>query len=189
MNDLAAILRKIDQANRDDPNDFEGAPLALVQGRLAHGWVVRLDADASIALQVAARAHHLRRWALPRAEFPAGRDGYLRWRQEQKQAQVDALAELLDGADVVNRASVIIKKTGLATDPDVQTYEDAVCLTFIETQFLSTADKLGDDKKMVEVLAKTLRKMTPAGHAAAATIPVNDRAAEIIRQARESLST
>ena len=72
--------------------------------------------------------------------------------------------------------------------PEVQVFEDAVCLTFIETQFLDTADKLGDEQKMVDVVAKTLKKMSPAGHAAAATIPLDGRAAEIVRRATEQLS-
>jgi hypothetical protein len=189
VTDLAPILDTIDRANSADPNDFEGDPLALVQGRLAHGWVSQLKPDASAALQIAARAHHLRRWALPRAEFPEGRDGYLRWRREQKQAQADALTALLADAALdpatVERSCVILQKRGLGSDPEVQTYEDAVCLTFIETQFLSTADKLGDDNKMVEVVAKTLRKMTPAGHAAAETIALDERSADIIRRASE----
>lgn len=189
MTDLAKILDTIDGANRDDPNDFEGEPLALVQGRLAHGWVSQLEPDASAALQIAARAHHLRRWALSRSGFPEGRDGYLRWRREQKQAQADALTALLADAAVdqtaVERACIIMQKRGLGSDSEVRTYEDAVCLTFIETQFLSTADKLGDDNKMVEVVTKTLRKMTPAGHVAAASIAVDKRSADIIRRARE----
>ncbi len=33
---------------------------------------------------IAARAHHLRRFALPRRPYPEGRPGYLRWRRDQK---------------------------------------------------------------------------------------------------------
>ncbi|MEZ5165327.1 MAG: DUF4202 family protein [Acidimicrobiales bacterium] len=73
-----------------------------------------------------------------------------------------------------------MQKIGLATDPEVQTFEDAVSLTFVETQFTSTADKIADDTRMVEVVAKTLRKMTPAGQAAAASIEPDDRSAGIV---------
>ena len=37
-------------------------------------------------LLLAARAHHLRRWELPRDSYPVGRAGYLRWRRDQKAA-------------------------------------------------------------------------------------------------------
>lgn len=188
---LARALDRIDQANADDPNQFEGEPLALTQGRRAHEWVLRLAPDAGAELQVAARAHHLRRWELPRADFPDGRDGYLRWRREQKKAHAELLSVLLVADDVFPvhrlRAVDIVQKKGLGSDQEVQIFEDAVCLTFIETQFVTTTDKLADDDKMVEVVAKTLRKMSPAGIEAAGTIPVDTRTARIIRRAAAGL--
>lgn len=192
MTALDDLLAAIDDDNADDPNRFDGRPLAQVQGQMADSWVTRLDQNAPDALRIAARAHHLRRWALPRSDYPTGRDGYLRWRREQKKAHAERLAVILDGkgADptTVERAASIVQKRGLGSDPDVQTFEDAVCLTFIETQFLETADKLGDDDKMVDVVAKTLRKMSPAGHAAAGTIALDERSAAIIRRATEQVA-
>ena len=75
-------------------------PLALAQGRLAEAWVARLDPEASDALRLAARAHHLRRWALPRSDYPEGRAGYLRWRRAQRERHARDLAAILDGAGV-----------------------------------------------------------------------------------------
>lgn len=185
MTALADLLAAIDADNADDPNTFDGRPLAQAQGQMADTWVTRLDPAATDALRVAARAHHLRRWELPRADYPEGRDGYLRWRRDQKKAHAARLSTILAGADpaLIERAAAIVQKKGLGSDPEVQLFEDAVCLTFIETQFLDTADKLGDDQKMVDVVAKTLRKMSPAGHAAAASIALDDRSADLLRQA------
>lgn len=188
---LARAIDAVDALNADDPNDHDGEPLALAQGRRAHEWVVTLEPGASPALQIAARAHHLRRWAIPRADYPAGRNGYLRWRRDQKSAHAAQLTELLDGlgvdAAVTARSAEIVQKRGLGRDPEVQTFEDAVCLTFVETQFRSTADRIGDDDKMVEVVAKTLRKMSARGIEAAGTIPLDPRSAEIVRRAAEQL--
>ncbi|MDW3217332.1 MAG: DUF4202 domain-containing protein [Acidimicrobiales bacterium] len=185
MTALADLLAAIDADNADDPNTFDGRPLAQAQGQMADAWVTRLDPAAADALRVAARAHHLRRWEMPRSDYPEGRDGYLRWRRDQKKAHAARLGTLLAGADaaLVERAAAIVQKRGLGSDPEVQVFEDAVCLTFIETQFLATADKLGDDQKMVDVVAKTLRKMSPSGHAAAATIALDDRSADLLRRA------
>ena len=36
---------------------------------------------------------------------------------------------------MVERAGVIVQKPGLGTDPEVQSFEDAVCLAFLETQY------------------------------------------------------
>src|SRR4029453_2016841 len=136
--------------NSADPNEHDGEPLALAQGRLAEGWVIRLDPGASSALRLAARAHHLRRWVVPRASYPDGRAGYLRWRRDQKQRHAEEVRTLLEQAGVdpvvVERAAGIVAKVGLGSDPEVQVFEDAVCLTFLETQLGETADRLDADR-------------------------------------------
>jgi hypothetical protein len=176
----------IDAANAADPNEHDGEPLALLQGRLAEGWVVRLDPDASAALRLAARAHHLRRWVVPRASYPDGRAGYLRWRRDQKQRHAAELRELLEGAGVdsaiVERAAAIVAKVGLGRDPEVQVFEDAVCLTFLETQLGETADRLDVDH-MTSVIAKTLTKMSEPGKAAALTIELDQRGRDLLARA------
>ena len=142
-------------------------PLALTQGRRAEAWVARLDPEASDALRLAARAHHLRRWALPRSDYPPGRAGYLRWRRAQRERHARDLAAILDDAGVDGsvsvRASQIVAKQGLGSDPEVQTFEDAVSLTFLETELHSVLDRLDDDTKAADIVAKTLAKMSPAG--------------------------
>jgi hypothetical protein len=176
----------IDAANADDPNLLDGEPLARVQGRLAWKWVTALDPDASDALLLAARAHHLRRWVVPRASYPDGRPGYLRWRRDQKARHATELGELLRSAGVadpvVERATAIVAKVGLGSDPDVQTFEDSVCLTFLQTQFRPTAERLDEDH-MVEVVAKTLAKMSDAGRRAALAIELDERDAAIVARA------
>ena len=78
--------------------------------------------------------------------------------------------------------SAIVAKRGLATDPRVQTHEDALCLVFLQTQFEELADKLGDDH-MAEVLAKTLAKMSPAGRRIAQDLDLSARAAALLEAA------
>ena len=176
----------IDAANAADPNEHDGEPLALLQGRLAEGWAARLDPDASEALRLAARAHHLRRWVVPRDSYPDGRAGYLRWRRDQKQRHAEELRELLEqvGLDpvIVARAAAIVAKVGLGSDPEVQVFEDAVCLTFLETQLGETADRLDADR-MTTVIAKTLTKMSEPGKAAALTIDLDERGRDLLARA------
>ncbi len=185
---ITRAIELIDSANADDPNDRDGEPLAQAQGRIAHSWVLALDPAASEALQLAARAHHLRRWVVPRSSYPDGRPGYLRWRRDQKTRHAAELGEILRSAGVapavVDRATEIVAKVGLGSDPEVQTFEDAVCLTFVQTQFGTTADRLDEDK-MVSVVAKTLAKMSDAGRAAALTIELDERDAAIVASALE----
>lgn len=189
-----AALEAIDAANAGDPEtvviDGEALPKELTHARLMCSWVLRLDPGASHEQLLAARAHHLRRWELPRADFPEGRSGYLRWRTEQKKRHAALVGDLLRDVgyddEFVDRVGSIVRKQGLSTDPAVQTHEDALCLVFLDTQFGSLADQLGDDK-MVEVLAKTMRKMSPVGLAATAALELDDDALALIGRAAASL--
>lgn len=183
-------MAAIDAANADDPHtieiDGQSRPKEQAHAELMTEWVQRLDPDADDAQLVAARAHHLRRWALPRSEYPEGRAGYLRWRTAQAKRHATEVADIVTagGYDDAFAADVsaIVAKRGLATDPRVQTHEDALCLVFLETQFEALADKLGDDH-MVEVLAKTLAKMSPAGRRVAQDLDLGDRAAALLEAA------
>ncbi|WP_419848322.1 DUF4202 domain-containing protein [Candidatus Poriferisocius sp.] len=187
---LRAALAAIDQANADDPHTIVVGstvrPKEQAHAEMMTEWVQRLDPDADDAQQVAARAHHLRRWALPRTDYPEGRAGYLHWRTAQAKRHAADVVDIvtLVGYDDAFAADVsaIVAKRGLATDPRVQTHEDALCLVFLETQFDELADKLGDDH-MAEVLAKTLAKMSPAARRIAQDLELSPRAAALLEAA------
>jgi hypothetical protein len=177
---FAAAIGAIDAANAADPTRImvrgTDEPLALIHGRLAAEWVLALHADAPDEWVIAARAHHLRRWELPRGEYPDGKAGYLRWRRDQKQRHAVDVAALLAAAgyddDEIGRVQALVRRDGLMTgDPGAQAVEDAACLVFIETQLADIADRLDHDH-IVDVIRKTARKMSPEALAAAATIPL-----------------
>lgn len=185
-----AAVAAIDAANADDPNsvvvDGVERPKEQAHAELMTEWVRRLDPEATDEQLLAARAHHLRRWALPRAEYPEGRAGYLRWRTELSKRHAAEVGEILaahgyDGASV-ERVQQIIRKQGLATDPAVQVHEDALCLVFLDTQLDPTIDRLGRDK-VVDVVAKTVRKMSPAGIAAAGTLALSELGSGVVSDA------
>jgi hypothetical protein len=178
---FARAIAAIDAANADDPNSIEvrGAarPKELAHAELMTEWVQRLDPAADEAQLLAARAHHLRRWSLPRTDYPDGRAGYLRWRTALRKQHAAEVAELLADvgydAGTVERVRAIVNKEGLGRDPVVQTHEDALCLVFLETQLAGTVDRLGDDK-MLDVIRKTAAKMSPAALELIADLPLRD---------------
>lgn len=186
----------IDSANSRDPRDHDGEPLALAQGRMAEEWVMRLAPQASDALRLAARAHHLRRWELPRSDYPTGRAGYLRWRRAQQQRHARDLAAIAEDAglddSVSVRAAEIVSKKGLGSDPEVQTFEDAVSLTFLATELEPVIARLADDDKAASIVAKTLAKMSGAGReqaqALAASGQFADHSRRILAEALASLA-
>lgn len=183
---LAEACHLIDQANAADPNRQDGRPLALVHGELASQWVERLDEAPSDELRIAARAHHLRRWELARADYPDGRAGYLRWRRDNKQLQADAATEIAHNAGypqaTADRITALLLRKGLGSDAETQTLEDAACLAFIETQFDSMLTKLGHEH-MVRVVTRTMQKMSPAAIALASDIPLSAGAAAVLGDA------
>lgn len=187
---LRAAEAAIDAANADDPNSVtvrgSTEPLALVHGRLAAGWVRRLAPDAPDTVVLAARAHHLRRWEVPRSSYPEGRAGYLRWRRDQKRRHADDVEGLLRATghddDAIARVQALIRRERLGTDPETQLVEDAACLVFIETQLAEVADRFDRDH-LLEVIRKTARKMSPTALAAVATIDLGETERELLAAA------
>ena len=181
----------IDAANAADPNRVvvrgEELPLALAHGRLASEWVLDLVPHADDALLLAARAHHLRRWELPRSDYPEGRAGYLRWRRDQKQRHATDVAALLTAAGyddaVIARVQALVRRDDLVRgDTGAQAVEDAACLVFIETQLSAVAPRFERDH-LLAVIRKTAAKMSPAGLAAVARLPLDADARRLLADA------
>jgi hypothetical protein len=187
---LAAAFAAIDAANAGDPHtivvDGVERPKEQAHAELMTQWVRRLDPDASEAQFLAARAHHLRRWSLPRDSYPEGRAGYLRWRTTLKRQHATEVAEILErvGYDraTIERVQAIVRKEGLARDPDVQVHEDALCLVFLQTQLVEVAEQLGEDKA-IDVLRKTARKMSARGLDAAGALDLAPAARQLLERA------
>ncbi|MBM3739536.1 MAG: DUF4202 domain-containing protein [Acidobacteria bacterium] len=187
-------INAIDARNQGDPNRLlvggVERPKEQAHAEMVFDWVRRLRPDASEALLLAARAHHVRRWVIPRSQFPEGRVGYLNWRNALKEVHAAELREAMStagyGDPEIARAGFIVRKRDLTRDPDSATLEDAVCLVFVETQLHEVAAKL-DRAKMIDVLRKTMRKMTPQGlaHAMRLDVPPADR--QLLAEAAEGL--
>jgi hypothetical protein len=174
-------IRRIDAANAGDPQGQ-----AILYAMRMTGWLDRLDPNASAALRLAARAQHVRRWEVPRSSYPMTRPGYLRWRADLGRFHAEVAGEILRsvGYDnpLVERVQSLLRKENLKADAETQTLEDVICLVFLENYFADFArDK--DEQKLVEILRKTWRKMSPRGHAAAMTIPLPADAAALVKKA------
>lgn len=193
---LEQALAAIDAANAEDPHTLdvggEVRPKELAHAELMTAWIERLVEVPSDAQRLAARAHHLRRWVSPRDSYPDGRAGYLAWRRDQGVRQADEVAAILAdcGYDeaTVARVQTIIRKQGLRADPEVQAHEDALCLVFLQTQLLDLAADLGPEKA-VDVLAKTLKKMTPRGRSEAQEVELPPDGRSVLEQALASVGS
>ncbi|MFN8019380.1 MAG: DUF4202 domain-containing protein [Acidimicrobiales bacterium] len=183
----ASAVAAIDAANAEDPNvvvvDGVARPKELLHAEVVERWVRTLDPSATDLQLLAARAHHLRRWVVPRSDYPAGRAGYLRWRTDHKARQADEVATIVRSAgygpeDVARVAALVGKRTPKG-DAAGQVHEDALCLAFVELQFDDVVAQLGHDHA-VSVVRKTLRKMSPDAIARAAAMPLSPASAAVL---------
>lgn len=177
---LQRLLDQIDRLNQQDPGtdiiDGTPAPHELAYARRITGWVMRLVPDASEWLRIAARGQHVRRWTIPREQYPRTRAGYLKWREALKTFHAETVAGLMreagyDETGVAQVRSLILKKRP-ADDPEMQALEDALCLVFLETQLAPTRAKVSEET-MRGVLQKTWKKMSAQGRQEALALPLD----------------
>ena len=186
-----AAIAAIDAANEDDPFTLEYAgetrPKEQLHAELMTEWVQRLRPDADEALLLAARAHHVKRWLIPRSEFPSGRRPYLRWRQALHAVHAALAASLLEPlgysrADLQRIEDLIAKRPDRAQDADAQALEDALSLVFFQTQLDATLPGL-DEAQARRVLGRTWRKMSADGRDAVRGLPLSNAGRAAIRAA------
>src|SRR4051812_45681370 len=178
---FARALALIDAANAPDPHGKE-----LLYSQRMTAWLDRLAPDASESLKLAARAQHLRRWQIPRADFPMDRIGYLKWRTTLYKFHADEAAALLRQAgydeDDIARTATLIRKEKIKADPEAQILEDVICLVFLENYFADFAAG-HDEEKVVSILRKTWRKMSDRGHELALTLSIPADARKLVERA------
>lgn len=183
-------MAAIDAVNARDPTAIEAEgellPRALVYGKRMSAVLDRFMPKAPEVLLIAARAQHIERWVSPRATYPEGRMGYLKWRKDLQQHHAMRCGELMRGEgyreDDIEKVGALLRKERLKYDPLTQTLEDVVCLVFLQyeaPEFIA----LHDDDKVRDILAKTARKMSPLGLIEAGKLSLDDRLAKLLTEA------
>lgn len=185
-----AAIDAIDAANADDPNrtavDGREVAAEIVYGQRMTAALERLYPDASELLRLAARGQHIRRWTVPRQDYPEGRAGYLKWRSDLKDFHADTVAAILAdcgyGPEEIARTRSLTRKERLKRDAETQALEDAACMVFLEHHFVDFAAK-HDEARLIDIVAKTWRKMSPRAHAAALALDLPPETETIVSKA------
>jgi hypothetical protein len=163
-------------------------PRELLFAQCVYEWVNKLNPDASEPLLLAARTHTLCRWEVPRSEFEMNKPGYRKWRDACATHHAEVAEKLLKGQGyedaIISQVLGLILKKNWPVDLQAQTLEDADCLAFLEMKLADYVDEW-EPEKAVNILRKTLRKMTPQAHELAATIDLDPRAAELLQKAMQ----
>ena len=175
--DLA--MARFDAANAEDPHhetaDGRERPKELLYAERMSAMLARYAAEASEALQLAARCQHIQRWKMPRTDYPMDRIGYLQWRKKANQFHARLAGEILREAGydeaMIARVAALLKKEALKSDADVQTLEDVVDLVFLESYLVGFVAAHGEyeQERFLDILRKTAKKMSARGRAAALT--------------------
>jgi hypothetical protein len=171
--DLSCFKRaasQFDSAHREDPETVMAHGSVIPRACLYHQrldyWVVHLDENASEPLRLAVHCQHLRRWMIPRSDYPEGRTGYRSWRRALSDFHVqEANSILLDaGYDdtTISRVRDFLTKKNLQRDPEMQLFEDAICLVFFETELADFSGK-HDRDRLIRILRKIWMKMSENG--------------------------
>jgi hypothetical protein len=185
-----AAIQAFDEANRQDPNvewiDGKPYPREWWYAQELTRWVGRLRPEASEALLLAARCQHIERWKIPRDSYPMDRMGYLSWRKALAKFHARRTGEILQGVgypeDLVRRVQELNLKQDIKHDPETQTLEDALCLTFLQRQFRDFARKT-DEEKMVGIIRKTWKKMSPQAREIALQLDFDSSSRALVQQA------
>lgn len=188
--DLQKILQKIDDINSKDPNveqfGTETYPKEILYSQRMTEILHEFVTSPSIPLQVAARGQHVQRWAIPRSDYSMDKKGYMKWRTVLKTYHAELLAELLenDGAEqsVIDQVKLLISKRKLKTDQESKTLEDVICLVFLKYYFTDFAKK-HDDEKIIDIVRKTLAKMTEDGQDAALKLSLGETELSLVKKA------
>lgn len=81
---LTQVINQIDQINSHDPNqelvNGQKVPKELVYSQRMTKKLMEFAESPPELLQIAARGQHVKRWSIPRDEYPQDRKGYLKWR-------------------------------------------------------------------------------------------------------------
>ena len=170
-------MLRFDAAHSEDPiteniDGFEH-PKELLYARRMTIWLEKLAPYASEPLRLAARCQHIRRWSIPRTEYPMDRRGYLRWRTALAALHAETAGQILSDVgydrETIEKVQVLLRKERMKLDPEVQLLEDVVCLVFLENYFAEFAAQ-HDVEKLVRIVRKTWQKMSPRGREVARTL-------------------
>ena len=174
-------IKKFDEYNSADPNGKE-----LLYARRMSERLEQFKPDSPEYLRLAVHCQHIGRWKIPRNTFADGKKGYIAWRNKLKDFHAETASAIL--ADVgydqgtIDRVKDLLEKKDLRSNPDTQLLEDVVCMVFIEFYLEEFASR-HDEAKVIDILAKTLKKMSNAAIDVATGFELSSRMKELLTRA------
>jgi hypothetical protein len=185
---LIDAAHSLDPKKVTPPNTQDEIPYELLYANKMTKYLSLRSPSASDSLRLAVRAQHLKRWEVPRAEFPATKIGYHSWRTHLARRQADIVAgicvEAGYEAEFAERVAALVRKEGLrgGEDEEVQVLEDVACLVFLEDQLEEF--QIGyEEEKVIGILQRTWVKMSERGRELALGMELKEKSRELVKRA------
>ena len=183
-------LAQFDLYNSKDPNkeEYNGKanPKELLYATRMSERLDLFKPGSPDYLKLAARCQHIGRWEIPRSSYPMDKKGYLQWRNTLKFHHAKIAGDILTNcgydAETIDKVKFLLLKKELNKNADTQILEDVICLVFIQYYLEEFAAKHEDDK-VVDILRKTMKKMSPSAITEAGKINVSGKIKELVQQA------
>lgn len=192
---FTAVIAVIDKANADDPRtivaDGEARPYEVVYSERMTRRLEAMYPEASELLRIAAHGQHVRRFDIARSGFAQGREGYNEWRRTCREHHAKLLDDIMSrngyAEAEIKHVTKLVKKEQLKKDKESQALENVVDVVFLEHYFDEFHGKYPhyDDAKIIDIIGKTLRKMSPKGHQAALALDLPPRTRALVLAAVE----
>jgi hypothetical protein len=188
---LACAFTAFDAYNSRDlhTEEFDGQkfPKELLYSIRMTEKLEQYAPDAPEHVRIAARCQHIGRWEIPRNTFPMDRKGYLQWRSRLAIHHCDIASRILEDcgfdAATIERVKFLLQKKELRQHhPETQLLEDVICLVFIE-HYLDDFALQHEDDKVVDILKKTVPKMSPRALDQVPAIRMTEKVKKLLQEA------
>jgi hypothetical protein len=191
-NKLEKAFKLFDAYNSDDIHqetvNGKLMPKELLYAQRMTEKLNNYEPNAPEQVKLAARCQHIGRWEMARNTFPMDRKGYLQWRAQlaihHGKIAEKFLIECGYDQEIIDKVKSLLQKKQLHQNPDTQLLEDVICLVFIEF-YLDEFANQHDDEKVIDILKKTIKKMSPRAVDAALKIQVSEHVKNLIGKAAE----
>lgn len=185
-------FEEFDAYNSSDPNveEFEGRvyPKELLYALRMTEQLERFAPESPEEIRLAVRCQHIGRWEIPRSSYPMERKGYLQWRNTLKFHHAKVAGEILARcgyeSELIEKVKFLLLKKELNKDASTQLVEDVICLVFVH-YYLEEFASRHEDEKVVDILKKTMKKMSSRAIGQVGALPLPDRIKMLIAKAAQ----
>ena len=183
-------LKLIDKAHNEDPAyvTIDGNKVSdefLYSERMLNQLLAYYP-DSNPFIKLSAKCHHLKRWEVDRKLYPMDKQGYFNWRRVVAKHQLNIAKEILTKAEFseeeIDKVISCLKKENIKRIPEAQIIEDVACMVFIQF-YLEEFAKPHQDDKVIDILYKTMLKMSDPGIETCKKLPLSNKVAHLVKKA------